>query len=198
MKKYFTIIFILLLYFLFSQENSPIIKEKKLNLKEYNKTFHLRIEKSGQILDLWSNDTINFQSQITSFYWTIKKNGEIKNYYKKIEKIEDQKTDSIYNLLEEYNFLNLESEEKLADWKIGITDEELYIVNFSHNKKHLKRQYSDVDNQPNTVDNERIKDFFNQLSKIVDWDKNLNILRKGLPTGEYYNHSMFKLIKKKK
>src|SRR5690606_30400719 len=198
MEKYFTIFFFLFSSFLFSQENGSIIKEKKLNLKEYNQSFHLRIEKSGQIFDLWSDDTINFQSQLTSFYWTIKKNGEVKNYYKRIKKIDEQKTDAIYRLVKEYNFLNLKSEEELEDWKIGIFDESLYVVNYFYNGKLLRKQYSDIENQPNTENNKIIKDFFHSLYIILDWDKNRNTLIESLPPGEYYNNSMFKLIKTKK
>ena len=198
MEKYFTIFFFLFSSFLFSQENGSIIKEKKLNLKEYNQSFHLRIEKSGQIFDLWSDDTINFQSQLTSFYWTIKKNGEVKNYYKKIKKIDEQKTDAIYRLVKEYNFLKLKSEEELEDWKIGISDESLYVINYFYNGKLLRKQYSDIENQPNTENNKIIKDFFHSLDIILDWDKNRNTLIESLPPGEYYDNSMFKLIKTKK
>lgn len=198
MEKYFTIFFFLFSSFLFSQENGSIIKEKKLNLKEYNQSFHLRIEKSGQIFDLWSDDTINFQSQLTSFYWTIKKNGEVKNYYKKIKKIDEQKTDAIYRLVKEYNFLKLKSEEELEDWKIGISDESLYVINYFHNGKLLRKQYSDIENQSNTENNKIIKDFFHSLDIILDWDKNRNTLIESLPPGEYYDDSMFKLIKTKK
>lgn len=198
MEKYFTIFFFLFSSFLFSQENGSIIKEKKLNLKEYNQSFHLRIEKSGQIFDLWSDDSINFQSQLTSFYWTIKKNGEVKNYYKKIKKIDEQKTDAIYRLVKEYNFLKLKSEEELEDWKIGISDESLYVINYFNNGKLLRKQYSDIENQSNTENNKIIKDFFHSLDIILDWDKNRNTLIESLPPGEYYDNSMFKLIKTKK
>jgi|SRR5690606_29283194 len=176
-----------------AQDELKLIKEKSLTQIVENTTFHFRLEKTGQVLDVWSDDFRTFHSHITSYYWTINKKGKIKKYYKTVKEFNNTEAKQIYNLINNFSINTLSPDENL---EIGITDEEVYSFNIT--KKGIKNslKFSDIDHQKDVEQFKLIKSFLNQLNEIVNWKENYFNLAKLLPVGEYYNGSMFKLIRK--
>jgi hypothetical protein len=101
---------------------------------------HFRFWTETQVIDIWTNDFINFHGQLINFTSSVEAKKPDTSFYSQIITLKQSKTDSIYKAFDEYLIFKIPDQDKIPGWKSGL-DGSIYFIEYSSKNEYSFKSY---------------------------------------------------------
>ncbi|MBI3235948.1 MAG: hypothetical protein HYZ42_18260 [Bacteroidetes bacterium] len=101
---------------------------------------HFRFWTETQVIDIWTNDFINFNGQLINFTTSVKSKNNHEVFYSEIVAFKQSKTDSIYRAFDENSIFKIPNQEDIPGWKSGL-DGSIYLIEYSSKNEYSFKSY---------------------------------------------------------
>ena len=156
--------------------------------------YHFRYEKSSQIIDLKSDNGVDFTGQITNI---IQENKEIKTHYGESSRaynyLFEKKEITVSNaskagrFILNQNFYSIPTDSLIKNWKFGWFDCSEIKFDFKVNEKLYQKNYTCLKNQNDSVEFViEINKLTDNLNQILDLKNSYDNFKDRLPKGKSY------------
>jgi len=163
-------------------------------ISESSKEYHFRYQKSGQIIDIFSNDGVDFDGQIINFIQETKivkteygfKN-EPTNYIFEKEKISRLNATKVGKYILEEKIYKIPTDSLIKNWSFNFFD--CGAINFDYKIKNqiLKRTYTCLRGQKDSVQNViQLKDLKDNIANDLKLKLSFDNFSDSLPKGKSY------------
>ncbi|MBB2147232.1 hypothetical protein GM921_17155 [Pedobacter sp. LMG 31464] len=163
--------------------------QRTLNLKDFEKSsdeFNFRFQNLGQVIEI-TKDSSSIDGYITNYIYHTKKStrNKTETLSNKIT-LSSEQAKSIYNIVLKSKILNLQSDNKIKNWKKGF-DGITYVIEHADKKTYWLKNYWTPSAQDSIPEALMILNFVKKLSDTLNLKETYTTFKNDLPKNGCYN-----------
>ena len=168
-------------------------------IKDSKKAYHFRFQKFGQIIDLYSNDGIDFTGELINEiteYKQVKsvygKNEIPKNYVFELVNLESTTSNRIAKIILQQELYSIPTDKLIDNWNFGWMDCGKVNFGFKVEDKFYSTTYTCLWNQQDTINYiKQIKKIYDYFIQIFDLQTKYSSFESRLEKGKTYSSDGF-------
>ncbi|RKR81517.1 hypothetical protein BDD43_1664 [Mucilaginibacter gracilis] len=165
--------------------SSAFLDGKTLILKSLKKAIYktyYRFWRTGQIIEIWSEDNIGYCGAITNYIYKYGRGHGGRIIFRKIE-IDSSDAAKVISQFVNKSINEIPSQDKLPGWTKGM-DGETITIEYSTPDTYSAKSYWEPEEQK-SLEGVAINQFYTQLKFILDLQKKYKTFKSELPFGKY-------------